>query len=69
MVVPACGSPLGFEFFGAEELCAPPLMWAKTYDAEYLSLAGHLGCRLVTLDGRLRKGEGRLGFVIDPSEI
>jgi predicted nucleic acid-binding protein len=45
------------------------LGWAKTYDAEYLALAVHLDCRFVTLDGRLRRGAHRLGFVIDPSEI
>jgi predicted nucleic acid-binding protein len=45
------------------------LGWAKTYDAEYLALAVHLDCRFVTLDGRLRRGADRLGFVIDPSEI
>lgn len=45
------------------------LGWAKTYDAEYLALALHLDCRFVTLDGRLRRGAERLGFVIDPSEI
>ncbi len=45
------------------------LGWAKTYDAEYLALAVLLGCRFVTLDGRLRRGADRLGFVIDPREI
>lgn len=45
------------------------LGWAKTYNAEYLALALDLDCRFVTLDGRLRKGADRLGFVIEPSEI
>lgn len=45
------------------------LGWAKTYDAEYLALALHLDCRFVTLDGRLRRGADRLGFVIGPREI
>ena len=45
------------------------LGWAKTYDAEYLALAVHLDCRFVTLDGRLRRGADRLGFVIDPREL
>jgi predicted nucleic acid-binding protein len=123
VAIPACGSPDGFDFFGDNELLAPPLMWsearstihealwrgdvsrtyalrtaarlesspirarsprrlgymawelsdelgwAKTYDAEYLALAMHLGCRFVTLDGRLRRGADRLGFMVDPSEI
>lgn len=123
VVIPACGSPDGFDVFGDHDLFAPPLMWsearstihealrraevsrtyaqrtvarlenspirarshrrlgpmawelsdelgwAKTYDAEYLALALHLDCRFVTLDGRLRRGADRLGFVIEPSEI
>lgn len=43
--------------------------WKKTYDAEYVALAQLLGCRLLTLDGRLRRGTRRLGFVIGPDEI
>lgn len=43
--------------------------WAKTYDAEYVALAGLLGCRLVTLDLRLRRGTERLGFVVTPTEL
>lgn len=38
--------------------------WAKTYDAEYVALAELIGCRLVTLDGRLRRATARLGFVV-----
>jgi predicted nucleic acid-binding protein len=45
------------------------LGWAKTYDAEYVALAQLLGCRLVTLDARLRRSTERLGFVISPLEI
>jgi predicted nucleic acid-binding protein len=48
---------------------ADDLGWAKTYDAEYVALASLLGCRLVTLDGRLLRGTERLGFVIGPAEL
>ncbi|HTT94357.1 MAG TPA: type II toxin-antitoxin system VapC family toxin [Solirubrobacterales bacterium] len=34
--------------------------WGRTYDAEYVALAQLLGCRLVTLDGALRRGADRL---------
>lgn len=43
--------------------------WAKTYDAEYVALAELLGCRLVTLDRRLRRATDRLGFVLFPTEL
>lgn len=48
---------------------ADELGLAKTYDAEYVALASILGCRLVTLDGRLRRGAARFGFVIGPEEL
>lgn len=48
---------------------ATELGWAKTYDAEYVALAQLLGCRFVTLDGRLRRGADRLGFVLTPAEL
>lgn len=48
---------------------AEALGWARTYDAEYCALASVLDCRLVTLDGRLRRGADRLGFVVTPSEL
>jgi len=43
--------------------------WAKTYDAEYVALAKVSGCRLVTVDARLRRGADRLGFVVVPTEL
>ncbi len=48
---------------------ADEMGWAKTYDAEYVALARLLGCRLVTLDSRLRTATARLGFVVSPSEL
>lgn len=48
---------------------ADELGWGKTYDAEYVALASLLRCRLVTVDGRLRRGAARLGFVVLPSEL
>jgi len=48
---------------------AEELGWAKTYDAEYVALARALGCRLVTLDARLRRGAGRLVKMIDPVDL
>jgi predicted nucleic acid-binding protein len=48
---------------------ADALGWAKTYDAEYVALAGLLGCLLVTLDARLRRSADRIGFVVSPSEL
>jgi len=48
---------------------ADELGWAKTFDAEYVALAGLLGCRLVTLDARLRRGADRSGRVTSPTEL
>ncbi len=48
---------------------ADELGWAKTYDAEYVALALLLGCRLVTVDARLRRAADRLGCVVSPAEL
>lgn len=48
---------------------ADELGLAKTYDAEYLALASRLGCRMVTADGRLRRGADRLGLAVLVSEL
>jgi predicted nucleic acid-binding protein len=45
-----------------------PLPCGVGHDAECVALARILGCRLVTLDGKLRDDAKRLGFVISPTE-
>jgi predicted nucleic acid-binding protein len=48
---------------------ADELGWAKTYDAEYVALARILGCRLFTVDERLRRGAGRLVEIVGPRDV
>jgi predicted nucleic acid-binding protein len=48
---------------------AERLGWAKTYDAEYVALAELHGVRLLTIDGRLRRGASRLIEVVGPTEL
>lgn len=48
---------------------ARELGWARTYDAEYVALARLSGARVVTLDGRLRRGADRLGLVVGVDEL
>jgi predicted nucleic acid-binding protein len=48
---------------------ATELGWAKTYDAEYVALARHLRCALLTLDARLKRGAGRVVEVLGPTEL
>ena len=40
---------------------------AKTYDAEYIELARLNGCKLFTVDERLRRGAGRIVEIIGPN--
>ena len=44
-------------------------LWAKTYDAEYLALARLLRCRLLTLDGRLRRRAASVVEIVGPTEL
>lgn len=55
--------------FAACRGIADELGWVKTYDAECLALARLLGCRVVTLDSRLRREADRLGLVVSPAEL
>lgn len=48
---------------------ADELGWIKTYDAEFVALARLLDCRLVTSDGRLRRGAERVVTVVSPGEL
>jgi predicted nucleic acid-binding protein len=48
---------------------ARSLGWAKTYDAEYVSLAESLGCPLLTVDRRLMRGAARLIEAIGPESL
>jgi predicted nucleic acid-binding protein len=48
---------------------ASDLGFAKTYDAEYLALAEIMKCRFVTLDQRLHRGAGRLGYLVTPTDL
>ncbi len=46
---------------------ATALGWAKTYDAEYVALARLEGCRLLTVDGRLKRGAAHLVDIVGPA--
>jgi predicted nucleic acid-binding protein len=48
---------------------ADQLGWPRTYDAEYIGLARLLGCRLLTVDERLRRAAERLVNIIGPTEL
>jgi predicted nucleic acid-binding protein len=48
---------------------ARELGWAKTYDAEYVSLARVLNVDLLSRDERLRRGAARLVNVVGPDEV
>ncbi len=48
---------------------ARSLGWAKSYDAEYIALAQHLGCPVLTLDARLMRGAGQLIEFVGPATL
>jgi predicted nucleic acid-binding protein len=48
---------------------ADELGWAKTYDAEYVVLARSLGCPLVSVDERLKRGVRGRVTVLGPTEL
>ena len=48
---------------------ARELGWAKTYDAEYVSLARILDADLLSRDERLRRGAARLVTIVGPDEL
>lgn len=48
---------------------ADELGWAKTYDAEFVALARLERAKVLTTDGRLRRGADRTGLVISPTEL
>ena len=48
---------------------ADRLGWAKTYEAEYVALAGMLRCRLLTTDATLKLTASQLVNVVGPTEL
>ena len=48
---------------------ATRLGWAKTYDAEYVSLASRLACPLLSLDARLARGAAQVVQVLGPADL
>jgi predicted nucleic acid-binding protein len=65
------GAPISFRAGTVEGPwdVADELGWAKTYDAEYVALAQVERCRLVTLDGRLKRSAGRIVEIIGPADL
>lgn len=60
------GSSLADDAWMVAERCG----FAKVYDAAAVALARTLGCRLVTLDGRLaRSPAARLATIVGPTEL
>ncbi|HSO29084.1 MAG TPA: type II toxin-antitoxin system VapC family toxin [Candidatus Sulfomarinibacteraceae bacterium] len=48
---------------------ARDLGWARTYDAEYVALARHLGAALLSTDLRLRRGVATIIRTLGPSDL
>ncbi|MEO6121196.1 MAG: type II toxin-antitoxin system VapC family toxin [Acidimicrobiales bacterium] len=67
------GSPIdrhaSTELYGDARTLARELGWTKTYDAEYVALARQLQVDLISRDGRLRRGAGRLVTVVGPDDV
>lgn len=69
LVAAPIGRRSGAELYRRARAVARRLGWAKTYDAEYVALAGMVDGSLLTLDGRLRRGAGHVVTMIDLNDL